>query len=678
MFILLVLALCLNLFIPAQAHDTTQTSSIYKKIQPLSMSSLEYEDEDWPNEPFRAYLERCFNYQFLMQEFKKRRTVFQLFDKIASSKFSDSHQLHSSLYDMTTGQDVNLLCGNKKEDPCLIQLIDRTQTQFGKIFLAGLLSTPVVSLKILQQRQDTIKHLVTHDELYCSLKEVFASIAQLENIVLSFWGHDGFLQSSKRCYFSIPFIKSLEEQLNNSETILLFNSLWQHQLRLTQLAITVGATTILPIYTLSLLANIQLPHYVQAIADYFQHSGPYILAAIIALLKDHKSVEIAGSTATSFYTAIFAKENFDWEYDNFILELFLQKKLITITNFFKTLKSLRIALQNNPAFVTQCVAAQQFLETIEVLKTNNDLEQLFKILQTSTFNGNESIISHKGRILVAYRLMHNLKHNFEELFLLLGELEAYLSCATLFREFANQRVSYCFVEYCSSPNPYLEFIDFWNPFIDPSIVVPNSIVLGHDVRRNALITGPNAGGKSALIKGIVLNLILAQSIGLVAANQAIITPFYFIATYLNIVDDIASGNSLFKAQVLRAQEVILAADETPSDQFCFIALDEMFNGTSAKESVAAAYSVANYLGHIKNCMCMIATHFPLLTTLEKETDSFSNYKVSVENNPKEGIHYPFKIQEGTSDQHIALEILKQEGFDSSIITNAAKILNLLL
>jgi DNA mismatch repair ATPase MutS len=115
-------------------------------------------------------------------------------------------------------------------------------------------------------------------------------------------------------------------------------------------------------------------------------------------------------------------------------------------------------------------------------------------------------------------------------------------------------------------------------------------------------------------------------------------------------------------------------EQTPANKFSFVALDEMFNGTSSKESKAAAYSVVKHIGKYTNNICIVATHFPLLTQLEQENNAFVNYKVSV-NVDETGIHYPFKLEEGSSNQHIALEILKQEGYDCSILDEASKILN---
>src|ERR1700722_15969165 len=113
-------------------------TSIYKKIQPINLSSLTWDEEDWPNESFHDYLTRCLKYQTELQEFKKRRIVFKLFDSL-SKKPAD----HSCLYDVGTMQDLNLFAGKKAEEIYLGQIIDKTHTQLGKVFLYGMIGNPI-------------------------------------------------------------------------------------------------------------------------------------------------------------------------------------------------------------------------------------------------------------------------------------------------------------------------------------------------------------------------------------------------------------------------------------------------------------------------------------------------------------------------------------------------------
>lgn len=89
--------------------------------------------------------------------------------------------------------------------------------------------------------------------------------------------------------------------------------------------------------------------------------------------------------------------------------------------------------------------------------------------------------------------------------------------------------------------------------------------------------------------------------------------------------------------------------------------------------MASAYSVAKYLAGLPNIICLLATHFRLLTELEQETNTFANYKVSVTHKLDGKIGYPYKLERGISNQYVAIDILKEEGFDSHILQEAQEI-----
>ena len=94
----------------------------------------------------------------------------------------------------------------------------------------------------------------------------------------------------------------------------------------------------------------------------------------------------------------------------------------------------------------------------------------------------------------------------------------------------------------------------WNPFIPRKKAVANSIIMdSQENRRNVILTGPNAGGKSTFITGITLNVLLAQTLSITTAQSVILTPFNKINTYINLADNIAEGKSLFLCEADRAQ-----------------------------------------------------------------------------------------------------------------------------
>ena len=56
---------------------------------------------------------------------------------------------------------------------------------------------------------------------------------------------------------------------------------------------------------------------------------------------------------------------------------------------------------------------------------------------------------------------------------------------------------------------------------------------------------------------------------------------------------------------------------------------------------------------------------------------YKNYKIPISRNAENEISYPYQLEEGASDQHIALELLKKKGFDISLVEDAINVCELL-
>lgn len=148
-----------------------------------------------------------------------------------------------------------------------------------------------------------------------------------------------------------------------------------------------------------------------------------------------------------------------------------------------------------------------------------------------------------------------------------------------------------------------------------------------------------------------------------------------IITYMNITDDIAAGNSHFKAGVLRARDVHNEINKIKENQYAIAVIDEIFNGTTFTEGQAAAYSFINQLGQNPRSIIITTTHFAMMAELEKKSDRFLNYKVYVDYDQNGKIIYPYKLEPGISNQVVTLKILREEGFADKFINDAEYILN---
>lgn len=642
--------------------------TVYKQIMHQTLAATPWQEEDWPNEPFYDYLMRSISYQENMQEFKKRRTVFLMFDRAAEKQ--SLHFSNSVLNDQTTWNDLNLLCGCPDAAISLLSKIDRASTVFGKTMLSSLV-LPTDDCDALRKRQCIVKKLIHNKALFEQLEAALEKIKNSENLLLSFWGQDPFYQTARQQrYFSFSNEK-INDACNYSEAVMELRSLGGHQQRIGWAAGTLLAAIALPIYGYSIASGWQMPEALKTVAQNVRGSGSPMIG-VLSSMTTNRFVQGTLAVGAGIYAALSAKESYEWMRDNFVFDDCLHRKLMHVAQAVHAMEDIWHALQQHEeldALLEYDKAAVTLFDARE-----GYVKDLVYRLRDPRFKEPLQKTSLKGRLLVTYKLMHECKEDFEPLLVALGTIDMYMSIAKLYKEFETKRVHYSFVDFKQADSPEIALINFWNPFVDDSVVVANDLTMSADSGQNIIITGPNAGGKSTLLKAIALNLILAQSFGIVAADSATITPFHKIMTYLNIVDDIGSGNSLFKAQVLRAQELVECVNQLKVNQFGFFVADEMFNGTSPNEAEATAYSVAKNLSYRGNIMCVLATHFPLLTTLVNANSLFRNYQVSVDRDQQGNISYRFKLEPGISQQHVAIDILKMQGFDGAILTEAQSIM----
>lgn len=287
-----------------------------------------------------------------------------------------------------------------------------------------------------------------------------------------------------------------------------------------------------------------------------------------------------------------------------------------------------------------------------------EFDHLVSLLQTHTFKGQASFFSLSGRVLAAHKLMEVHKNEFAVAMLALGELDACLSIAKLIKKFEQKRVGYCFVEFVEQEKPYLKLENFWNPFVHSDIVVTNSIEFGGEQPRSIIVTGSNTGGKSTNLKAIMLSVLLARTFGIAPARSATMTPFSYLGSSMNIGDNTAHGDSLFQAEVKRAERIVNTA-ESLKHEFGILFIDELFTGTGVEKGAAAAKRVAEHIAESPHIILILATHFPELTKLEQETGLFKNYKVDVYKDENGNLIRPFKLEQGISTSNIADEILQE-------------------
>ena len=655
---------------------------------------------------------------------KKRQLAFSLFRDYNSNNDTQ----FSNVIDYTTLQDLHLLSG-PQSDPSnyLAKHVDRTQTEVGKVTLLHLLATPVSNPEELYDRQEIIKTFLKHtpplhptyssednsvDPLirkgtetpedtsraeqiltFDSLEAKLKQLRGLENHVLSILAGSAYAAShlkhkTKMTRNKNSLLSSVEKVANRYPSIVgAYERFREVQDALSNSRWMLSSLTV-PLYTLAVLINQsdRVPAQLKNLAQSMISVGNFaaIPGLLAWLLHSFKAPERVAQTINGAVISLDQNALLNWQYlTDFIQEDFVafkqvQIKLMALAEYIETMRMAKKLLESSP--IKEKIPAFKKLHhmLIEVPQENSEFRRLLDLLQTSTFKGNASYFSDVGNILVTLRLVDAHEKELFEGIVALGEIDTYVSIASLFKERMVSQTRWCFPVYKGHEStPALEAKHFWNPFIDPAVVVTNTLQLGTPGDpRSAIITGPNAGGKSTAMTAIIYAALLSQTLGIAPAQEFVFTPFSKILTYLKITDDIAAGNSHFKAGAVRAQEVASALQNLTNNQWALTGVDEVFNGTTHREGEAAAYSFIEMLGNFPHNLCLTTTHFPLITNLEKETAGrlFKNYKVSVTYNEQGNLVYPFKLEPGISDQNIAFDVLKEEGFQASFLEKARLIL----
>lgn len=658
---LLHVLLCVNLL----TYVTFPAPTIAKKIMWQNLAAFSYEEEDWSTDDFYEYLVHVMKFQTALPEIPKRRAVFLMFDRYLQR---NNNSQSNVLGDVTTWQDLNLFCGQTNLSEYFANKIDRTHTVFGRVGLYHMLAQPSSDVKQIQVNQAIIKEFVAQTDLLADLEKELEVFRSAENMLVACFTRDLLQQATRRKYFNFSS-DIISSCLNKSSIALNAKSILDHQQRTLVAASTAAAAILLPLYGVSEIIDCPLPDGVRDVAKNVRSSGGAVFGIAATFFDDKKSLAFL-ATVAGFIAALNAKDSAQWASDNFSLEKFLHHKLRKIALTVQSMKKIHELLASNNHMKHDGAMQKLFSQ-----KALPELKVLLDYLLSMPQKGRSNFCRNNGKTLVFLKLFYTHKEKFEDALIELGEIDAYVGLARLYKEHEDSLNPYCFVAFQEGLQPYIKLQQFWNPFIENYVAVGNDIELGGDHnRQNIIVTGPNAGGKSTTLKGMALNIIMAQSFGMAPARNAAMTPFHAIMTYLNIVDDISAGKSLFKAQVLRVQEILDFIKDMPARQKCFLVVDEMFNGTSPQEAQACAFGVAQELGAYSNNINIIATHYDALTSLEKVTDRYTNYHVSVKKMSDGALVYPFIIEPGTTNQHIALDILRNEGFAGSIIDSATKIL----
>jgi len=144
-----------------------------------------------------------------------------------------------------------------------------------------------------------------------------------------------------------------------------------------------------------------------------------------------------------------------------------------------------------------------------------------------------------------------------------------------------------------------------------------------DLDNNIIITGPNASGKTTVLKSVLINILLSQQFGCGFFTDAKLPTYRHLHCYLNIPDT-SGRDSLFQAEARRCKEIIDSIEED-SKSLHFCVFDEIYSGTNPEEAEKTAYAFMKYLVKRSQVSCILTTHFIKVCKRLDTNENIENY-----------------------------------------------------
>lgn len=254
----------------------------------------------------------------------------------------------------------------------------------------------------------------------------------------------------------------------------------------------------------------------------------------------------------------------------------------------------------------------------------------------------------RQNLYFAYHLRGRYKTNTLELMDIFSRLDAWYSMAVAVKKF-----NLSFPEFVEIDRPLVEVKGLYH------ILIPQPVAydLQMDPEHNFLfLTGANMAGKSTLIKSVGSAVFLAH-IGMgVPAGTMKLSLFDGLLSNINVVDNIAKGESFFFNEVQRIKHTI---EKINDGKKWLVLIDELFKGTNVQDAMKCSLAVIEGLIKMKNSLFILSTH---LYEIGEELKKYGNISFRYfETNVKDDqLEFSYQLKNGISNDRIGYVILKRE------------------
>ena len=215
-------------------------------------------------------------------------------------------------------------------------------------------------------------------------------------------------------------------------------------------------------------------------------------------------------------------------------------------------------------------------------------------------------------------------------------------------------------------NNYVALWQAWHPLLEREKAVANDIILGEEYQA-IVITGPNTGGKTILLKTVgVIQLMAQMGLYIPAGENSRVGVFTEIFADIGDEQSIEQNLSTFSSHMSNIVSILKQINDKS-----LILIDEIGSGTDPQEGSSLAIAILDYIAS-KQSYVIASTHYPELKAYGYDRPKTINASMEFDGDT---LQPTYQLLLGVPGRSNAFDISKRLGLPSIIIDQARGLLS---